>query len=160
MDNNTFNNRRFVGRLIYAVLTEQKSVREAISLFPDTKDKDIECAYHALVHYAADEDIRYKDFEYREEQDDYLEFIAQTLVNGKNLPKNIVADYEEYYHGTSHKWQNGFKGFLKEFLRFINIWFKITVGLRRKNTQIENYSSVKFIVFLLFSKGKKLFIIL
>ena len=121
MDNNTFNNRRFVGRLIYAVLTEQKSVREAISLFPDTKDKDIECAYHALVHYAADEDIRYKDFEYREEQDDYLEFIAQTLVNGKNLPKNIVADYEEYYHGISHKWQDGFKGFLKELLRFINL---------------------------------------
>ena len=76
MDNNTFNNRRFVGRLIYAVLTEQKNVREAISLFPDTKDKDIECAYHALVHYAADEDIRYRDIEYREEQDDYLEFIA------------------------------------------------------------------------------------
>ena len=121
MDNNTFNNRRFVGRLIYAVLTEQKNVREAISLFPDTKDKDIECAYHALVHYAADEDIRYSDIEYREEQDDYLEFIAQTLVSGKNLPKNIVADYEEYYHGISHKWQNGFKGFLKEFLRFINL---------------------------------------
>ena len=121
MDNNTFNNRRFVGRLIYAVLTEQKSVREALSLFPDTKDKDIECAYHALVHYAADEDIRYKDFEYREEQDDYLEFIAQTLVNGKNLPKNIIADYEEFYHGISHKWQDGFKVFLKEFLRFINL---------------------------------------
>ena len=42
LTDNTFNNRRFVGRLIYAVLTEQKSVKEAISLFPDTKDKDIE----------------------------------------------------------------------------------------------------------------------
>lgn len=116
-----FLNRKFVGRLIYAVLTEQKNVRDAISMFPDTKDKDIECAYHALVHYAADEDIRYKDIEYRDTQDEYLEFIAQTLVSGKNLPKNIIADYEEYYHGVSHKWQEGYKGFWKEFLRFINL---------------------------------------
>lgn len=121
MDNNKFSNRKFVGRLIYSVLTEKRTVREAISLFPDTKDKDIECAYHALVHYEADEDIRYQDIEYREEQDDYLEFIAQTLSSGKDLPKNIVADYEEYYHGISHKWQTGFKGFLKEFLRYINL---------------------------------------
>lgn len=119
MDN--LNNRRFVGRLIFAVLTERKTVREAISLFPDTKDKNIECAYHALVHYEADEDLRYRDFEYREEQDDYLEFIAQTLVEGKELPKNIVADYEKFYHGVSRVWAGGIKGFFKEFLRFINI---------------------------------------
>lgn len=119
MDN--LNNRRFVGRLIFAVLTERKTVREAISLFPDTKDKNIECAYHALVHYEADEDLRYRDFEYREEQDDYLEFIAQTLVEGKELPKNIVADYEKFYHGVSRVWAGGIKGFFKKFLRFINI---------------------------------------
>lgn len=119
MDN--LNNRRFVGRLVYAVLTERKTVREALLLFPETKDKNIECAYHALVHFEADEDLRYKDFEYREEQNDYLEFIAQTLVEGKDLPKNIIADYEEYYHGVSRPWHNGIKGFFKEFLRFINI---------------------------------------
>ena len=96
-------------------------MREAISLFPETKDKNIECAYHALVHYEADEDLRYKDFEYREEQDDYLEFIAQTLVEGKDLPKNIIADYEEFYHGTARPWTSGLKGFVKEFLRFINL---------------------------------------
>ncbi len=119
MDN--INDRKFVGRLIYAVLTERKTVREAILLFPDTKDKNIECAYHALVHYEADEDLRYKDFEYREEQDDYLEFIAQTLSQGKDLPKNIVADYEDYYKGISHPWKAGIKGFFKEFLRFVNM---------------------------------------
>lgn len=119
MDN--LNDRKFVGRLIYAVLTERKTVREAILLFPDTKDKNIECAYHALVHYEADEDLRYKDFEYREEQDDYLEFIAQTLSQGKDLPKNIVADYEDYYKGISHPWKTGIKGFFKEFLRFVNM---------------------------------------
>lgn len=115
------NDRKFVGRLIYAVLTERKTVREAISLFPDTKDKNIECAYHALVHYEADEDLRYHDIDYREEQNDYLEFIAQTLSAGKDLPRNIIADYEPYYHGVSKPWQNGIKGFFKEFLRFINI---------------------------------------
>lgn len=120
MDNN-FNNRRFVGRLIYAVLTEKKTVREALLLFPDTKDKNIECAYHALVHFEADEDLRYKDFEYKEAQNDYLEYMAQTLVEGKDLPKNIIADYEEYYHGIAHKWENGTKGFWHEFLRFINL---------------------------------------
>lgn len=113
-------NRKFVGRLIYAVLTERKSVRDAILLFPDTKDKNIECAYHALVHYEADEDIRYQDIEYREAQDDYLEMIAQTLSAGKDLPKNIIADYESFYKGTARGWTNGVKGFLKEFSRFIN----------------------------------------
>ena len=115
------NNRKFVGRLIIEVLTEQKSVREAISLFPDVKDKNIECAYHALVHYEADEEMRHADILYREEQDDYLEFIAQTLSEGKNLPRNIIADYEDYYTGTARTWENGFKGFFKEILRFINL---------------------------------------
>ena len=119
MENN-LNDRKFVGRLIYAVLTERKSVREAIKLFPDTKDKNIECAYHALVHYEADEDMRYKDIEFREEQDDYLEFIAQTLSEGKELPRNIIADYEDYYKGTAKPWAKDWKSLLKEFFRFIN----------------------------------------
>ncbi len=114
-------NRKFVGRLIYAVLTERKNVREAIKLFPETKDRNIECAYHALVHYAADEEMRYKDIEYREAQDDYLEFLAQTLSEGKYLPKNIIEDYKPYYKGTSKLWQEGLQGFWNEFKRFINI---------------------------------------
>ena len=115
------NNRKFVGRLIFSVITDRRSVREAIKLFPDSRDKNIVCAYHALVHYEADEELRYADFEYREEQDDYLEFIAQTLVDGKDLPRNIIADYEDYYKGIAKPWVNGAKGFWKEFLRFINV---------------------------------------
>ena len=115
------NNKKFVGRLIYAVLAERKNVREAIKLFPKTNDKNIECAYHALVHYAADEEMRYKDIEYREAQDEYLEFLAQTLSEGKNLPQNIIEDYKPYYKGVATPWIKGFKGFLKEFRRFINI---------------------------------------
>ena len=115
------NNRKFVGRLIYSVLTERRCVREALKLFPDSMDKNIECAYHALVHFEADEDLRYHDIEYKEEQNDYLEFIAETLSAGQELPRNIIADYEEYYKGTARIWQNGLKGFFKEFLRAINI---------------------------------------
>ena len=114
-------NRKFVSRLIISVLTEQRNVREAIKLFPETKDRNIECAYHALVHYAADEDIRAMDIEYREAQDDYLEMIAQTLDSGKNLPKNIIDEYKPYYTGTAGLWDNTLHGFWKEFLRFINI---------------------------------------
>ena len=115
------NNRKFVGRIVYSVLTERRCVREALKLFPDTRDKNIECAYHALVHYEADEDMRYQDIEYKEEQNDYLEFIAETLCAGNELPRNIIADYEDYYKGTAKCWQSGFKGFIKEFLRAINI---------------------------------------
>ena len=35
------NNKKFVGRLIYAVLSERKNVRDAIKLFPETKDENI-----------------------------------------------------------------------------------------------------------------------
>jgi hypothetical protein len=115
------NERKFVGRLIMSVLTERRNVREAIKLFPQTKDKNIECAYHALVHYAADEEMRYYDIEYRDAQDDYLEYIAQTLSMGKCLPRNILEEYKPYYSGISHLWLQGIKGFFQEFFKFINI---------------------------------------
>ena len=113
-------NRKFVGRLIFAVLTERRNVRDAIKFFPETKDRNIECAYHALVHFAADEEIRYKDIEYKEAQDDYLEFLAQTLSEGKCLPQNIINEYKPYYKGVSHLWINGFQGFCKQIKKFIN----------------------------------------
>ena len=119
MDNKE--NRIFVGRLIFEVMAERRCVREAIKLFPETKDTNIECAYHALLHYEADEDIRYKDIEYREAQDDYLEFLAQTLSKGEALPKNIIDEYKPYYKGTAKVWQDGINGFWNEFKRFINM---------------------------------------
>ena len=115
------NNRKFVGRLIYSVLTDRRSVLDAIKLFPKSKDKSIECAYHALVHYAADDEIRYKDIDYRDAQDEYLESIAQTLSEGKVLPKNIIEEYKPFYTGTAQVWHKGFQGFIEEFLRFINL---------------------------------------
>ena len=112
--------RKFIGRLIYKVITEQCNVREAIKRFPKTNDKSIECAYHALVHYGADEEMRRVDIEYRDAQDDYLEFIAETLAQGKILPKNIINEYKPYYKGTVGVWHDGLKGIIENLQRFIN----------------------------------------
>jgi len=118
---NNRQNREFVGRLIIAVLTEQINVREAIKKFPETTDRSIECAYHALVHYEADEDMRRMDIEYRDAQDEYLESIAQTLIQGKDLPKNIIDEYKPYYRGIAHLWKEDARSIWNEFKRFINI---------------------------------------
>ena len=92
------NDRVFVAGLIRQVLISRMCVREAILNFPrDTKDKSIHAAYHALVHFEADEDLRRRDDLYREEQDDYLEFISQVLERGEDLPENINNNYEKYY---------------------------------------------------------------
>lgn len=118
---NNIQDRQFIGKLIIAVLTEQMNVREAIKLFPETRDENIECAYHALLHYAADEEMRYQDIEYKDAQDEYLEYIAQILCEGKYIPKNIIDEYKPYYKGIASKWEFGLRGFIKEFKRFINI---------------------------------------
>ena len=111
-----------VSELIRKVLVGVLTVREAVTMFPfDTDDKSIEAAYHALIHYEADEDLRKRDFLYREEQDDYLEFLANILENGKNLPENIIQNYEKYYECANIPHEKNTKGFFKSFLRFLNI---------------------------------------
>ena len=114
--------RKFVADLIRQVLISRVCVREAILNFPrDTEDKSIHAAYHALVHYEADEDLRARDNLYKEEQDDYLEFIAQILEQGEDIPENIIKSYEKYYPCANIPHENNTKGFLKSFLRFLNI---------------------------------------
>ena len=88
-----FEDRRFVAALIRQVLISRLCVREAILNFPkDTEDKSIQAAFHALVHYEADEDLRARDELYREEQDDYLEFISNLLERGEDVPENIIQN--------------------------------------------------------------------
>ena len=117
-----FEDRVLVAGRIRQVLISRMCVREAILKFPrDTEDKSIHAAYHALVHYEADEDLRNRDNLYREEQDDYLEFLANILENGKNLPENIIQNYEKYYECANIPHEKNTKGFFKSFLRFLNI---------------------------------------
>lgn len=118
----TFEDRHFVASLIRQVLISHLCVREAIINFPrDTNDKSIHAAYHALVHYEADEDLRAKDSLYKEEQDDYLEFIAHILDKGEELPGNIIKNYEKYYSYANILHEENTKGFLRSFLKFLNI---------------------------------------
>ncbi len=114
--------RKFVASLIRQVLISRVCVREAILNFPrDVDDSSIQAAYHALVHYEADEDLRRRDDVYREEQDDYLEFISQVLERGEELPENIIKNYEKYYDCANIPHEQNSKGFLKSFFRFLNI---------------------------------------
>jgi len=115
-------NKLFVSRLIYAVLTEQIPVREALLKFPvNDKDRGMMAVYHALIHYEADEDIRMVDKEYKEEQDDYLEFLAQLLEKGEDIPQNIIDEYSEYYTDLPLPDIKGFKGVIKSLCKFLNV---------------------------------------
>jgi hypothetical protein len=114
--------RRFVASLMRHVLMYKIPVREAVVNFPkNTEDKSIQAAYHALVHFEADEELRLRDPLYKEEQDDYIEFLANLLEKGEDLPDNIIKGYEEYYEVVNVPQEEGAAGFWKSFMRFLNI---------------------------------------
>ena len=116
------NDRKYVSRLIYMVLTEHLSVKDAILKFPkDINDSTIKTAYHALIHFEADEDFRRQDLDYKDEQDDYLEFIAQIMQEGKALPKNIIKSYDKYYKNISTPHSESMEGLLKGLCKFLNV---------------------------------------
>ena len=98
------------------------STREALLNFPkDTSDESLTAAWHALVHYEADEDLRLRDELYKEEQNDYLEFISDTLAKGQDLPDNIINNYKKYYKSAVIPHEKNTHGFLKGFMKFLNI---------------------------------------
>jgi hypothetical protein len=111
--------RKKISELIIQVLVQRLCVREAIKQFPpDIKDSSVECAWHALVHYEADEDFRKNDAQYRQEQDEYLEMIAFMLKEGKELPENIINSYKKYHTAASIPNSKGFLGWNKSLIRF------------------------------------------
>lgn len=113
--------RKFVSKLYLAVLTHRLSVREALMKFPqDCEDSTITAAWYALCHYEADEEIRIKDTMYAEEQDEYIEFIANTLRNGSSLPQNIINSYAPYHSQALTANSNKPKGLLQKLKRFLN----------------------------------------
>ncbi len=111
--------RKIVSELIFKVLTQVISVQKALSSFPlDTKDPSIDCAWHALVHFEADEDLRATDIVFSQEQDDYLEMIAFSLQKGEALPLNIIKEYNEFYDRASTPKTQNFINKLKNIFRF------------------------------------------
>ena len=114
--------RKYAAQLIRYVLMQEICVRDAVSDFPHaSSDKSIVAAYHALIHYEADEDLRTRDALYKEEQDDYLEMLSQILEKGGDLPDNIIRNYKKYYKSANIPNGNDIRGFIKSFFRFLNI---------------------------------------
>ena len=113
--------RKYVSQLIRYVLIKNISVRDAILNFPrGTSDSSLVAAYHALIHYEADEELRTRDAVYREEQDDYLELLAHILENGEDLPDNVIENYKKYYKSANIPNGNDARGLIKSFLRFLS----------------------------------------
>ena len=116
------NDRFTVARLLKLVRLGQLSVREALLAYPkDTEDESLIAAYHALIHYEADEDLRRRDQLYKEEQDDYIEFLSYTLERGEDLPANIIQNYKQFYDSAPILHQNNVQGFFKSFWKILNI---------------------------------------
>lgn len=112
--------RKKVSKLFYAVLTQKTVVRDALFLYPkECKDETIIASWHALCHLEADEDLRKKDSLYKEEQDEYIEFIAQTLERGEALPKNIINEYKPYHNQALIPEKNTFKGIINQLKKFL-----------------------------------------
>ncbi|HIS88622.1 TPA: hypothetical protein IAA87_04265 [Candidatus Avigastranaerophilus faecigallinarum] len=112
--------RKKVSRLFFGVLTKKLPVREALVRFPkDCEDKTIIASWHALCHLEADEDIRKKDLMYKQEQDEYIEFIAYTLQKGDALPENIISAYLPYHSAALIPNTNTFKGIISQLKRFL-----------------------------------------
>ena len=126
--NRNINDRQFVAKLLRQVRIGECCVREALVLYPkDTKDESLIAAYHALIHYEADEDLRRRDLLYKEEQDDYIEFLSYTLEKGEDLPANIISNYKKYYDEAPILHEKSINGFLKSFWKILNI------GTKRKD---------------------------
>ena len=121
------NDRIAVSKLLRRVRIGELCVRDALLLYPkDTDDESLIAAYHALIHYEADEDLRNRDRLYKEEQDDYIEFLSYILERGENLPENIIANYKKYYDSAPILYKNTPQGFFKSF------WKTLNIGLKRR----------------------------
>lgn len=112
--------RKKVARLFTGVLLKKLSVREALERFPkDCEDKTLIASWHALCHLEADEDLRAKDNLYKQEQDEYIQFIAHTLQNGNELPENIIKEYIPYHQTSLIPNSTNFEGIIKNLKKFL-----------------------------------------
>ena len=115
-------NYELVANLIVGVVTSKISLQDALKKFPqNNKDPNIKCAFDALVHYEADEDLRRKIPDYADVQDEYLMHIAKAFIEKRDLPSNIVAKYYKYHNSNILSGnEKGFKGFINYIKRMIN----------------------------------------
>lgn len=115
--------RKKAGELIKCVLAKKILTRQALLMFPkDVKDESVRASWHALCHLEADEDIRARDSEYALVQNSFLNDMANTLLEGIELPSDIRNAYKEYHDDmplTPHI--KGVLGLIASFEKFLNI---------------------------------------
>ncbi len=120
--NSDKNDRYEAAKLLRAVRIGELSVQQAMMRYPkDTEDESLIAAYHALIHYEADEDLRNRDLLYKEEQDDYIEFLSYTLEKGEDLPQNVIINYKRYYESAPILHKDNPQGFFKSFWKTLNL---------------------------------------
>ncbi|MCQ2958043.1 MAG: hypothetical protein MJ180_03965 [Candidatus Gastranaerophilales bacterium] len=113
--------REATGKLFYSVISGAITPFEATKYFPkNVDDVSLKIAWHALLHFDADEEIRAKDFEYAQEQLKYIELLAKILSQGKELPANMLDVYENLSSGTVLPKTYNWWGKLTALFRFID----------------------------------------
>ena len=117
-----YQNRLLVCDLIMNVLNGKITVAMALNSFPKEKnDINIKCAFDALMHREADEDLRKKVSGYADVQDEFLADLAHILKENEKLPKNIIEQYQKYHsENLMGEWDKPLKSILKNFKRMIN----------------------------------------
>ena len=117
-----YENRLLVAELIEQVILGKIKTSIALSKFPkDKSDINIKCAFDALVHREADEDLRKKIPDYATVQDDYLIDICKFLKENEDLPQNIILEYLKYHSDNLiYEEDKGIKNIFKKLKRMIN----------------------------------------
>ena len=115
--------RKIVANLIMDVLVGKLCVREALLNFPkNCNDKAISVAWHALVHFEADEDLSRTDTLFKDTQVDFLEGLYNILVEGHDLPENLIRGYNKYHNGVDTCQISGREYFWHEMKKNLNIY--------------------------------------
>ena len=113
--------REATGKILYSLISGTIPVADAIKYFPrNIEDTSVKIAWHALLHFDADEEIRQKDSDYAQEQIKYLELLAKILSQGKELPANMLEEYENLYIDTIMPKKYNFWGTIKALFRFLD----------------------------------------
>ena len=116
----TITARKLVGILLYDIISNKITPFDAVQKFPkDIDDISIKIAWHAIIHYDSDEDIRKNDNLYAQEQIKYLEGLGKILLQGDPLPENILKEYENIYEETILPKRPSIKEYIKSIFRFL-----------------------------------------
>ena len=115
--------RTFVSYLLKKVITGEISTLKALSNFPKDyeNDESLDACFFAIAHFEADEDLRTKNIDYKEAQDEYMLMLAEILDNGEDVPQNIIDEYKNYYKNAPIYKDDTINNVKKRLLQKLNI---------------------------------------